>query len=136
MRTYNCLVQLGANKGGPNPHHEVPRVNVPRAEIVLLRALHGADAVKDLVAVGETPEELEDMDIYRSMAERYPKHVNLIERLNNVVLEDFSFADDDLERGLEEELPAEQVLKSKEGVPPMPAEVPVGARRQPIDELA
>ena len=138
MRTYNCLVQLGANKGGPNPHHEVPRFNVPRAEIVLLRSIHGADAVTQLKPVGETDENIEDMDIYRAMAESYPKHINLIERLNNIILEDLNFMVDDLERGLDDDLdkPEPEVVSQ----PAIPANMPVAdshaARRNAVDELA
>lgn len=105
MKTYNCLVALGTNTGNVNPHHEVPKFSVTRAEVVILRAIHGKDAVKNLVPVGETLPDVTDMDVYKYLAIFYP--VRLIERLFNVVLVDLDsdLDDEGLEEGLDTETP-------------------------------
>ncbi len=112
MKTYSCRVALGMNIGTINPHHEVTKVNVPRAEIVLLRAIHGKDAVLDLKETGVSS--LPDSQIYATLAETYPKYVKMIESLFNVKLLDLS-SDLDRMAGLDEGLDEEHV--SDEPVP-------------------
>ena len=103
MKLYSCLISLGMNNGGPNPHHEVPRYDVTRAEVIILRSLHGSDAVIDLVHTGDTVEGMSDMDVYHSLTETYP--AKLIERLFGVQLTDLSTGLDDLEA----DLPGERI---------------------------
>jgi len=101
MKLYNCRLALGANIGNINPHHEKPMYGIPKAEVVLLRAIHGKDAVIDIVEVGVT--DRSDMEIYRALADEftgYPKYVHLIEQLFNVKLTDLTSDLDDLESDL------------------------------------
>lgn len=109
MKIYNCRIALGANIGTINPHHEVPRTNVPRAEIVLLRAIHGKDAVIDIKETGIT--HTKDEAIYQQLADMYPKYVKLVESLFNVKLVDLSSDLDrlsGLDAGLDEETTIER----------------------------
>lgn len=124
MKRYSCLVALAMNNGNINPHHEVPKSNVSRAEIVLLRALHGKDAVFNIVPLAgeymltrtdENDREVKyvasDMEVYQHLYATYPtgnsveenrKIKGLIERLFNIKLDDDLGADlDDLEEGLD-----------------------------------
>lgn len=48
MRVYNCKVRLAGNI-----QNEVPRVGVTAAEIMVLRQIHGGDAVIDIKPVRE-----------------------------------------------------------------------------------
>lgn len=48
MKLYNCIVRIGAQQT-----HEVPKYSVTAAEIMMLRATHGDDAVKDITAAGD-----------------------------------------------------------------------------------
>lgn len=107
MKLYNCLIALGMNQGTVNPHHEVPKMAITRAEVVVLRGIHGKEAVKNIEPVGETPEGVSDMDVYRTLAQTYPPR--LIESLFGVVLLDLDsdLDGEDLEEGLE---PREPVL--------------------------
>ena len=101
MRLYNCRVSLGANIGTVNPHHEKPMYGIPKAEVVLLRAIHGRDAVIDIVEVGTTDKS--DREIYQALADEftgYPKYVHLIEQLFSVKLTDLTSDLDDLESDL------------------------------------
>jgi hypothetical protein len=131
MKRYSCLVALAMNTGNINPHHEIPKSNVSRAEIVLLRALHGKDAVFNILAqpgeyqltrLDADDKEVKfvasDMDVYQHLYATYPtgnsreealKIKVMIERLFNVRLDDDLGADlDDLEEGLDAEAPRGQ----------------------------
>ena len=43
MRLYNCLLALAGDTG-----NTVPKANITAAEIALLQAIHGSDAVTDI----------------------------------------------------------------------------------------
>lgn len=132
MKIFNCIVQLGGNHGTINPHHEVPKMGISRAEVILLRKLHGMDAVFNIVPVeGEftitTFEEVmeggrkqfkevkttpDDMGVYRYLCEQYVNRANpglivsIVEGLFNVRLADLAQGLPDLEAGLDD-VPAE-----------------------------
>lgn len=48
MQTANCYVYLGNDKGT-----SVPKENVTAAEIAILRAIHGPDAVHEIEPIGQ-----------------------------------------------------------------------------------
>ncbi len=136
MKTYNCTVQLGANMGGPNPHHEVPRFRVPRGEVMLLRAIHGSDAVTSIVHIGETVKP--DMDVYKDMAEFYPKYVGLIEKLFGVSLAIAGNDATQLDAGLDDDPDAGEGVTHVSDMPEPTTVAPIPdiINRQPVDELA
>lgn len=49
MRLFNCQVRLAGNVG-----HAVPKQGVSEHEVIILRHLHGNDAVIDLKSAGES----------------------------------------------------------------------------------
>lgn len=114
MKTYNCLVSLGSNIGTIDPRHQVPKYNCPRAEIVLLRALHGVDAVSNVKPTGNdamiededgNKSVATDMEVYRKLAVDYaheqPHKVKMIEGLFGIRLTDLTGDLDDLEADLD-----------------------------------
>lgn len=64
MEIYNCKVHVGGSRD-----NEVRRLNVPAAEIVMLRHLHGEDHVVDLVHVGTS--DISDKDVRDLLAMAY-----------------------------------------------------------------
>lgn len=121
MNTYHCQVRLGGNI-----LHTVPRVHVTEMELKLLRHLHGADAVVDVKAAGET-EVSERQELVR-LARRYGPSENdpnyadenarrtgrqLVERCFGVKLDDF---DDWLNEQVERRIENEQIAASEEAL--------------------
>ena len=99
MKLYNCTVSIGKGGGNINPHHEVPRIGVTKAEVVVLRSIHGMDAVKDLKETVELNKP--DMEIYAELATRYKR--STVEQLFNVRLENLSEGmEENLMEGLED----------------------------------
>lgn len=111
MKTYDCRISLGKNIAATDPQHQVNKKNITRAEVVLLRSIHGADAVQEVkhVGINNAP----DAQIYAELAEQYPKYPQMIEKLFGVQLQDFSAGlDASLEVGLDESDDAPAVAQS------------------------
>lgn len=113
MKMFNCLVSLGANMGNINPHHEIPKKGISRAEIILLRVIHGKEQVFNIVPLPgeytlprltddgkEVQVEVTDMEVYQHLALNYPGREKMIEETFGIKLTDVAEGLDDLEDDL------------------------------------
>lgn len=129
MKRFNCLVSLGTHMG-VNPHHEIPKQKISKAEVILLRTIHGKESVFNIVPVegeftlprvtndGKTVNvEVTDMEVYRHLSTEYTGIYNgltgtqLIEKTFGVQLEDMGADLDDLEN----DLPGERLTAAAPG---------------------
>lgn len=85
VNAYNCVVRPSGQIT-----HEVPKLGVCAKEIVLLRMIHGADAIHKIEHVGQFEEYNQD-GVLLNLANTYGKQ--LVEKVFNTVL--FDFQDDD-----------------------------------------
>lgn len=113
MKRFDCLVSLGANMGNINPHHEIPKKGISRAEIILLRVIHGKEQVFNIVPLPgeytlprltddgkEVQVEVTDMEVYQYLALNYPGREKMIEETFGIKLTDVAEGLDDLEDDL------------------------------------
>lgn len=116
MKQFNCLVSLGANMGNINPHHEIPKKGISRAEVILLRVIHGKEQVFNIVPLPgeyqitrmsddgkEIKVDASDMDVYQYVALNYPGREKMIEETFGIKLVDVAEGLDDLEDDLDGE---------------------------------
>lgn len=62
MELANCMLALGGDRG-----YTVPKFNVTPAEIAVMCAIHGGDAVHDIAPTGETTKRSKSEEIERLM---------------------------------------------------------------------
>jgi hypothetical protein len=77
MKLYSCLVRHSGN-----PDHSIPKQNVTAKEILLLKHMHGDDAVLNVAETGET-ERTDEHELFR-LARTYKQ--KRVEKLLNVSL--------------------------------------------------
>lgn len=93
MKLYDCRVRLAGLV-----HHEVPKFAATEKEIVLLRGLHGADAVVGIKSVGDATRT--DDSEHQRLASIYG--AELVENIFKITLQDLTV--------IHEEEPEEEVL--------------------------
>ena len=102
MKLYDCRVRLAGLV-----HHEVPKYSATEKEVVLLRKIHGADAVVGIRSTGESKRT--DSEELARLAGIYGQEV--VERAFSVALDDLSIIE---EEQPEEEVAAEEPKKPKQ----------------------
>lgn len=110
MKVYNCRVRLAGLT-----HHEVPKFGVTEKEIIILRTVHGSDAVVGIRNAGEVTRT--DTVEHRRLADFYG--AELIQKTFGISLSDFSLDESDIDD--EEDVvvgePAPKQAKGKKAEP-------------------
>ena len=86
INSYNCMVRPAGQIT-----HEVPKIGICAKEIILLRMIHGADAIHKIELMGKF-EHYDDQAVLGNLAHTYGKQ--LVEKVFNTVLFDFEEDDD------------------------------------------
>lgn len=88
MKIYNCRVRLAGLV-----HHEVPKFGITEKEVIVLRTVHGTDAVNGIKNAGEAKrtDEVE----YQRLADFYG--AELVQNIFKISLGDLSIDDSDID---------------------------------------
>lgn len=118
MKLLNCTVRLGGDL-----LHAVPKERISEREVMLLRHIHGSDAVVDLKQVGEI--EIAAMDEYHRLARFYG--VKKVEECFDVKL--FNF-----QEWLENQLAAEDAQREERRLYDAPAPTAVAQAVENVEQ--
>ena len=77
MHLYNCKVRLSGSL-----YNEVPKSQISAAEIIVLRTIHGSDAVADIVPAGES--KMSSIQLRGELTLMYGKALRTIEEVRSI----------------------------------------------------
>lgn len=77
MHLYNCKVRLAGSL-----YNEVPKTGITAAEIIVLRTIHGDDAVADIVPAGE--EKKTSVQLRGELSLMYGKALRTIDEIKSI----------------------------------------------------
>lgn len=95
MKVYNCRVRLAGLV-----HHEVPKYAITEKEVIVLRKVHGADAVNGIKNAGEV-KRTNDQE-YQRLADFYG--AQLVQEIFHISLDNFSISAEDLANNDEDDV--------------------------------
>ncbi|MBB3980097.1 hypothetical protein GGQ64_005344 [Rhizobium azooxidifex] len=77
MHLYNCKVRLSGSL-----YNEVPKSQISAAEIIVLRTIHGADSVADIVPAGEA--KMSSIQLRGELTLMYGKALRTIDEIRSI----------------------------------------------------